>query len=143
MTGTFYPRYMAHIPKEVLFRGFRDKVIQAKGEFYWNFTIKLRTSKKVSFAESKSHKVVTVAQNDCRTESEFTLDKECLPNKDFVFTYTTENFEQPSYVLGRTDISSTAMISFIPKFCQLSINDAYQASLTGTPYETDIENARG
>jgi hypothetical protein len=62
----------------------------------------------------------------------------CIPNKDFTFTYTTEDYQLPSYVLGRTDQSSTALLSFIPKFCDLSINDAYKASVTGTPNEIDI-----
>lgn len=35
------------------------------------------------------------------------------------------------------------MISFIPKFCDLNVNDAYQASITNTPYEVDIDNAKG
>ena len=92
MTGTIYPRYMAQIPHKTLLRGFRDKAVQAKGEFYWDFTIMLRTSKKVILAQSKSHKIITVAQNDSKTVSEFTLEKESLSNKDFVFTYTTEHF---------------------------------------------------
>lgn len=35
------------------------------------------------------------------------------------------------------------MISFIPKFCELNINDAYKASVLGTPIDTDINIARG
>ena len=54
-----------------------------------------------------------------------------MPNKDFFFTFTTEDFEVPSYVFGRTDVGSTAMLSFIPKFCQLNIDDAYKASVAG------------
>jgi hypothetical protein len=35
------------------------------------------------------------------------------------------------------------MISFIPKFCNLSIDDAYKASVDGTSFETDIDDAKG
>lgn len=35
------------------------------------------------------------------------------------------------------------MLSFIPKFCQLSLDDAYKASVVGKGFETDIDNARG
>lgn len=66
-----------------------------------------------------------------------------VPNKDFLFLYTTEDFHLPSFVLGRTDVSSTAMLSFIPKFCQLKVDDAYKAAMGGTPIESDIESARG
>ena len=49
----------------------------------------------------------------------------------------------PSYVLGSTDISSTVMLSFIPKFCNMDVNDAYKASITNKSYETDMEAAKG
>lgn len=45
--------------------------------------------------------------------------------------------------MGRTDFSSTAMLSFIPKFCTLNIDDAYKASVEGTPFEGDIDAAQG
>lgn len=69
--------------------------------------------------------------------------KTCIPNKDFNFIFTFESFEIPSYVLGRTDISSTVMISFIPKLCTLSIDDAYKASIAGKSPETDISHSKG
>lgn len=59
------------------------------------------------------------------------MTKASVPNKDFTFTFTTEDFQIPSYVFGRTDVGSTAMLSFIPKFCDLSIDDAYKASVAG------------
>lgn len=67
----------------------------------------------------------------------------CVPNKDFCFTYTTEEYQLPSYVFGKTDASSSAMLSFIPKFCTLNIDDAYKASMMGKNVETDISNSKG
>ena len=49
----------------------------------------------------------------------------------------------PSYVVGSTDISSTVMLSLIPKFCTLEISDAYKASIANKSYETDMESAKG
>ena len=46
-------------------------------------------------------------------------------------------------MFGRTDEGSTAIIYFIPKFCNLNIDDAYKASVAGKKVETDIENAKG
>ena len=71
------------------------------------------------------------------------MTKASVPNKDFTFTFTTEDFQLPSSVFGRTDAGSTAMLSFIPKFCDLSLDDAYKASVAGKSFETDIDNARG
>ena len=71
------------------------------------------------------------------------MEKSEIPNKDFTFVYTTEEFHLPSYVLGLTDISSTVMLSFIPKFCALTVNDAYKASIESKPYDVDVSSARG
>ena len=71
------------------------------------------------------------------------MQKSQIPNKDFIFVYTTQEFHLPSYVLGSTDISSTVMLSFIPKFCNLDVNDAYKASVVNKSYETDMEAAKG
>lgn len=35
------------------------------------------------------------------------------------------------------------MLSFIPKFCNLEITDAYKASLDNKPFETDMAAAKG
>ena len=71
------------------------------------------------------------------------MDQACVPNKDFCFSYTTEDFQLPSSVFGRTDAGSTAMLSFIPKFCTLNLDDAYKASVLGKGFETDIEHGKG
>jgi hypothetical protein len=57
--------------------------------------------------------------------------------------YTTDDFHLPSFVVGGTDITTTIMLSFIPKFCTLKINDAYRAFKENTPYEVDVANAKG
>lgn len=73
----------------------------------------------------------------------FALDKACIPSKDFVFTYTTENYQLPSCVFGRTDSGSSAMLSFIPKFCILSLDDAYKAAVVETSIGTDVKHSKG
>lgn len=35
------------------------------------------------------------------------------------------------------------MLSFIPKFCELKIDDAYKAAVKGKKIETDMDKARG
>lgn len=136
------PRYLNHIPREVIKKSYGN-ISKPKDLFHWSFKIYLRTTRKVVFYDSNTHPLVLVAQNDTKTISEFRLAEDSVPNQDFVFSYTTEGYELPSHVFGRTDHSSSAMISFIPKFCSLSIDDAYKASLTGKGFECDIQNAMG
>lgn len=92
MMGTVSPRYMNHIPGEVLKAGCRSEGAKVAGSFYWNFRISLKTSRKVVFFDSKSHKLQVLSQNDSKTSSELIMTNECLPIKDFIFTYTTEDF---------------------------------------------------
>ena len=35
------------------------------------------------------------------------------------------------------------MLSFIPKFCDLSLDDAYKASIAGEGFRTEMENGKG
>ena len=97
----------------------------------------------MQFFDSNTHDIELVSQNDSRTHSVFAMAKSSVPSKDFVFSYSTEDYQLPSYVFGRTDAGSTAMISFIPKFCSLSVDDAYKASVAGKSFETEIGNANG
>ena len=143
LVGKLSPRYLKYIPQEVVRGGFGSKVARVKGDFFWNFRISLRTSRKTIFSDSHTHQLQLLSQNDSKTEQEFAMNNACLPNRDFVFSYTTEDHQFPSTVLGRTDAGSTAVLSFVPKFCELSIDDAYRASVGGKVIETDIGNARG
>jgi hypothetical protein len=144
LPATIAPRYFNSIPKEQVLAGYRKiSALGTEGAFNWSFQISLRTTRKVTFFGSHTHNLQTIAQNDACTETVISLVDVCVPNKDFVFSYTTENYELPNYVFGRTDSSSTAMLSFIPKFCTLSISDAYKASVEGKTLEGEIDSARG
>ena len=138
MSGAISPRYMNYISKKIVERGFRkkDSGHKVKGEFSWNFRISLKTTRRQIFAKSHTHELENVSKNRTATEAELVLTKAGVPNKDFTFTYTTENFHLPSFVFGRTDAGSSAMLSFIPKFCDLSIDDAYKASLQNKKLDT-------
>ena len=69
----------------------RNEAVKAKGDLYWDFRISLRTTRKVVFFDSHTHDISLVSQNDTCTETELVLGKFLL-NKDFVFSYTTDDF---------------------------------------------------
>jgi uncharacterized protein with von Willebrand factor type A (vWA) domain len=46
-------------------------------------------------------------------------------------------------VVGGTDISTTVMLSFIPKFCNLEVNDAYKAAKENKSYEVEVAHTKG
>lgn len=124
--------------------------MQQKGElsgpadFTWTFKIDLKTTRKVVFFDSPSHEITLLNQNEAGTETVLVMPQSQVPNKDFTFVYTTEDFHLPSYVLGNTDTSSTVMLSFIPKFCTLNLTDAYKAEVANKKeYDVDMATARG
>lgn len=143
--STISPRYMNRVGAETKVPEHMKQKGQSSGkaDFSWNFKVDLRTSRKVVFFDSPSHDVTLLNQNEHGTETLLVMAKDETPNKDFTFVYTTEDFHLPSYVLGSTDTSSTVMLSFIPKFCTLEINDAYKASIENKPFETDMSSAKG
>ena len=55
MAGTTSPRYMNHIPKELIQKGFANSEQKVKGDFYWNFKITLKSKQRITFFKSKSH----------------------------------------------------------------------------------------
>lgn len=71
------------------------------------------------------------------------MEKSQVPNKDFEFVYTTEDFQVPSFVVGKTDTTSTVMLSFLPKFCNMDVTDAYKAYIENTTYDVDMDKAKG
>lgn len=94
--------------------------------FYWDFKVKVKSSRRIVSYLSSSHTLVSCddAVNENPLQIALTLADGQTPNKDFVFIYTIEDFHLPSLVFGRTDNSSTAMLSFIPKLSELDIPDA-------------------
>jgi uncharacterized protein with von Willebrand factor type A (vWA) domain len=46
-------------------------------------------------------------------------------------------------VAGKNDANTTVMVSFIPKFCPMAIDDALNASGIKSNFEVDIEHVRG
>ena len=126
--STISPRYACNY-FEMLEKEKKEGKKSSEPDFTWTFKIDLITKRKVIFFDSPSHDIALLSQNETGTETLLAMTESCIPNKDFTFLYTTEDFHLPSYVLGKTDYSSTAMLSFIPRFCSLDINDAYKASV--------------
>ena len=68
------PRFLRNYSEERLFLGYRPYgAPKVEGEFYWSFQISLRTTRKVTFSESSSHKLAVIKQNDTCTDSLFSL----------------------------------------------------------------------
>ena len=65
--GTISPRYMNYVPGEKLKEGLRNEAARTRGDFYWNFSISLKTTRKTVFFDSHTHKLDLFAQNDSKT----------------------------------------------------------------------------
>ena len=60
--------------------------------FSWDFNIRLRSSRKIIFHESSSHKTVVLRKDDLGTIIDLTFENGAILDRDFVFSYTTEEF---------------------------------------------------
>lgn len=137
------PRYINTIPKQDILSAFRTQAKTKRGTFEWDFKLRLRASRKITGMKSLTHSLLVEKSNDQNTELSLTLDKGQTLDKAFSFIYTTQDFELPSYLLGHSDIGSSVMVSFIPKFCELNLKDAELAALDNKVFETDMDAARG
>lgn len=64
-------------------------------------------------------------------------------DRDFSLIYTTADFQLPSFMIGKNDEYTTVMVSFIPKFCPLAVDDAMRAAENGLTFEPDLDIVRG
>ena len=60
LTGKTAPRYINHIPKEHM-KEIQNEGKSLEGDFSWSFKINLRTTRKVVFGESPSHKLSKIS----------------------------------------------------------------------------------
>lgn len=68
------PRFLKNYSEERLLLGYRPYgAPKIEGDFYWSFHISLRTTRKVTFFDSSSHKLAVIKQNDTCTESLLSL----------------------------------------------------------------------
>ncbi len=137
------PRYVNSLPHSDILSAFRNTVKTVNGDFEWDFRLTLRTQRKVTSFKSPTHSLVTEKKDDSGTEYAFTLAKGEAMTKAFSFLFSTEDFALPSYTLGRTDVGSSVMVSFIPKFCSLDLKDAEAAAANAEDFETDMDAVRG
>lgn len=95
--STISPRFMNSVPKFEAKMGKLDtslpidpntKISKTNG-FTWNFNLILKTYREVALYKSTTHKLKTLFENENKKEFMFRLEEDALPNKDFVFLYTT------------------------------------------------------
>lgn len=95
--------------------------------------MELHTTKRCLYWSSPSHKLAVL--HNSGTNIVLVLPQSERPTGDFVFTYTTERFEEPSLLSGRTDTGSCCLLSFIPNFSGLALADAERMALIGEDYQ--------
>lgn len=146
--STISPRYMNDKAPPFEFpemAKIREQVNVELPKYTWSFKLSVSTNpnKRIVHCQSRSHDLLQLSINESKTETTFVMEESCVPNRDFYFSYATENFNEPTTVLGRTDVSVSAALSFIPKFCDLTINDAVRMQLEGKDFECDMDSAKG
>jgi len=115
LSKNIFPRYMDYVSVDQLNQGFRNIASKEKNEFYWNFSVSLKNSHRLNFWDSSTHVMKLIDENISGTESTFTLKEASIINKDFIFSFSTENVAEPTYLLGQSHHLSSAMISFVPE----------------------------
>lgn len=96
-----------------------------KGSF-WNIEVSVECLSPISYIECESHKTETEqSDNPCQKKVRLVSSaEEAVFNKDFVLLYSEVDFNQPKYRLARNETGYCAMIDFVPKFSDESLDDA-------------------
>lgn len=151
--STISPRYMNSVPNPTSTEPPAPSTLSTVGtlinraiqkvDYTWTFQVTVKNSNGIVFYNSPSHKLVQTSFTEDGTESVFVLAKESIPNKDFVFVYTPDKFEEPTYVVGENEDSTTIMASFIPKFSEVKPEEGYKRFQADEPQEFDVSTVRG
>ena len=73
MMSSVSPSYIKALSNQQVMDGFRNEEAKASAQFYWDFRICLRASRKITFFESQSHQLELVHKNDSMTEIKLSL----------------------------------------------------------------------
>lgn len=111
------------------------------GHFTWAFKVELKSSKPIVYCHSPTHKLAEL--NKGSAEMTLVLPQSEVPSTDFVFTYTTADFELPSLTRGRTDVSESCLVSLIPKYSQLTLDDAKKLQAEKADFDPDMDSIKG
>jgi hypothetical protein len=99
---------------------------------FGNSNVTIRSSRNIIKVESNTHKLNKITNNN---ETSYTFaEQNVLPDRDFSLYYTLDNHTKPVYSISHLDNNTTAAISFIPKYCPLSLDDAYKQHLKGKSF---------
>ena len=85
--STISPRYMNDAFGEIKKAIDSGKKTKGIANFTWNFDVTIKSDKKVNFYESPSHQLDLISQSG--NEISLKMKKDCIPNKDFIFLYST------------------------------------------------------
>ena len=86
------PRYLNTFSRTNLKNSFKKQININNRTFSWDFNIRLRSTRKIIHHNSSSHKTYVLNSNDIGTDISLTFQNGYIPDRDFVFTYTTQEF---------------------------------------------------
>jgi len=132
LASTMTPRYARGLQlPQLLFSSFGNSKTM-EGRCSWSVNVTIRSSRNIIKVESNTHKLKKFTNNN---ETSYTFaEQNVLPDRDFSLYYTLDNHTKPVYSISHLDNNTTAAISFIPKYCPLSLDDAYKQHLKGKSF---------
>jgi uncharacterized protein YegL len=114
------------------------------GDVAWKLRLRIKSSNKLTHYFSRTHTIKLGAKEVAKDTWEIEFDeKELSPNRDFAICYTFDNFEKPSVLLSQSDNNTRAVVSLVPKFCQLSVNDAVEQARERKEQDVDLSQIKG
>ena len=114
-----------------------------KPTYTWSFKVIVISQKAITFFNSTSHRLSGVSSSDGNKQISFTLDFQEVPNKDFIFVYSTGDMSTPFSLVGQSEDSTTAVLTFLPKFTSIDSKKAYELETQGKELDFDLKSARG
>ena len=127
-------------------------VLKPKEGYIWNIEVNVKCKSPITYLDCPSHKIVKSQENSNLFEGKVSLeptdDSQAIFNKNFEVLFSYENINAPICRLAKNENGYCAMIDFLPRYDEDSLDDAIkaatqQSTITVNPDDVNMLTATG
>ena len=125
-------------------------VLKPKEGYIWNIEVDVKCKSPITYLECTSHKTTKVLDDANVLEGRLTLpptdDSQAVFNKNFEVLLSYESVNAPAHRLAKNETGYCAMIDFLPRYDDDSLDDAVKAATqqsTSNPDDVNMLTATG
>ena len=116
---------------------------KSRNAYKWDIDIQVQSSSEITHLHCPSHKINIEKPRKLEAIIKLANEEEKYPNKDFVLYFRNHDIDTPqiSFGINEKKKKACALVTFIPNFCTMDIDDALKEELRARG-QNDIPNIK-